>query len=204
MTHSCHLCDFKVDKIIRLQDHIKIVHEGLKLFCAICNKTFRSSDSLKHHVDSIHEDKNPFQCDVCGKRFPLPSKVKKHITMVHEKKMPYMCTQCDNGFITKILLEAHTQSFHNSENSSGLKVNEWFEMDFSAKFEFMKDYFNYEDKVARNDGLYQLHFQCVICLPKIKVLKVLSSVPLCNLKTHMKRVHPELKSDFEDLTRRRG
>ena len=71
---------------------------------------------------------------------------------------------------------------------------------FEEKFSHIKNFFKYEGKKEREDGLYQLTFSCVKCLPIKKSLKTLSSVPLSNLRTHLKSAHPKLKSDFENLT----
>ena len=71
---------------------------------------------------------------------------------------------------------------------------------FEEKFSHIKSFFKYEGKKEREDGLYQLTFSCVKCLPIKKSLKTLSSVPLSNLRTHLKSAHPKLKPDFENLT----
>ena len=34
-----------------------------------CGKVFSQKHDLKGHIESVHEEKKPFQCDVCGARF---------------------------------------------------------------------------------------------------------------------------------------
>ena len=66
---------------ISLNKHIKEVHKRKKneVICKICENTFRTQQSLKRHVVSIHEEKKLYECETCGKNFGLQQNLRTHI-----------------------------------------------------------------------------------------------------------------------------
>ena len=51
--------------------------------CSICGKSFKLKNTLKRHVDSVHEGKK-FKCDICGKDFNRKGSIAKHKLNAHK------------------------------------------------------------------------------------------------------------------------
>ena len=66
--------------------------EEIKKFeCQICEKYFENEQSLKTHIESVHEGIK-FQCEICGKEYSDKSNLKRHISSVHK------CKICEKNF----------------------------------------------------------------------------------------------------------
>ena len=72
-----------VVKSHNLKKHIKNAHEGEKLSCKSCDKSYTQSHNLKNHIKNVHEG-TKFSCKSCDKSFTQPHNLKKHIKIVHE------------------------------------------------------------------------------------------------------------------------
>ena len=46
-----------------------------------------------------------------------------------------------------------------------------------------------------------LKFRCVKCLPLKKVLKTSSQAPMSNLRVHLRKIHPDTMSEFDELVK---
>ena len=54
--YPCHICNKQINSRASLQNHIKVVHEGLRVHeCKYCNKLFGKKDNLKVHMTSCHK-----------------------------------------------------------------------------------------------------------------------------------------------------
>ena len=72
----------RVHNAQNLRNHVKCVHEGIKLFkFDSCDKIFSLSPILKNHIKTVHKFVN-FGCDSCNKTF---SSIKTHQKSVHDK-----------------------------------------------------------------------------------------------------------------------
>lgn len=60
--------------------------------CEICSRSFRDNVRLKEHMKSIHEGVKPHSCDVCGKSFHRLSNMKAHRALHFGHKCPH-CEQ---------------------------------------------------------------------------------------------------------------
>ena len=54
--------------------------------CALCNKPFEETSSLRKHVRIHHSDVMPFQCDMCDERFTAKSPLTEHARTHHSEK----------------------------------------------------------------------------------------------------------------------
>ena len=52
--------------------------------CEICCKTFSGMQSMKSHVESIHEGKKPFKCNICDASFSQKRILKEHVNMSNQ------------------------------------------------------------------------------------------------------------------------
>ena len=70
-------------------------------YCQICDAKYRDSRSLKYHIESVHEGKEPYKCNICNKGFSGEKNLKNHILTVHEDKKPFNCVICHLRFPSK-------------------------------------------------------------------------------------------------------
>ena len=68
---------------------------GRNLKCSICDYNCSDKESLKAHVNSVHENKKPYKCLVCDNIYCFKVNFEKHIALVHENKKPQKCLLCD-------------------------------------------------------------------------------------------------------------
>ena len=64
------------------------------------NEEFPNKISLRSHVQSIHDEKQPFKCDSCPSYFGQKYILTKHIKSVHEKN-----NVCKTYFLKKSYLK---------------------------------------------------------------------------------------------------
>ena len=74
MDIQCSICEesflsLKVLSKHKNEHHSKKDEEPKTKFCEICNKTFASRQSFKHHTITTHTKVYPVICDGCGKGF---------------------------------------------------------------------------------------------------------------------------------------
>ena len=89
-------------KEIRLKqsDHknLQSVHENKKPFnCTLCDLSFSIRGNLERHATSVHEGQKPFECSICYSRiYTRKEKLSEYIAVVHEGKEPFVCSTCDH------------------------------------------------------------------------------------------------------------
>ena len=54
-----------------LNAHIKIVHEGIKSKCSICDAIFSKKHNLKKHFARVHEGKKPIKSSIYDVSFTI-------------------------------------------------------------------------------------------------------------------------------------
>ena len=62
--------------------HVQSVHNGIRLPCDQCNKTFSCRDAVKKHKRRVH-DGIFHECAKCGKTFGEKSRLKHHMEARH-------------------------------------------------------------------------------------------------------------------------
>ena len=85
---------------------------------------------------------------------------------------------------------------NNLSNSNSLPNN-----DFSAKYAHLEEFFKFESSKLRQNGIHDMEFSCMKCLPVIKVLKTTTQAPMSNLRAHLKKLHSDLMCQFEEVTK---
>ena len=50
-----------------------------------------NKQTLKIHVESVHEEKKPYNCDICDYSFSRKGNMNKHVESVHGEKNPSKC-----------------------------------------------------------------------------------------------------------------
>ena len=86
--------------------------------CKICEKVFYSKQTLKKHINHVHEGfSENHKCEICGKVFPYKYNWVRHLKIMHNKtvdkikKIP-KCKHCDKIFSRPGLLKKHILTAH--------------------------------------------------------------------------------------------
>ena len=90
--------------------------------CTLCSKKFESNLKLERHVKVVHEGKKPNECPFCLFKTGLNQTVLKglidHVSMVHEGKKLYECSSCNYLFGYELQLKEHVLAVHEIKNST--------------------------------------------------------------------------------------
>ena len=83
--YKCEICpeDFSLKN--ELKDHIKRVHEKVRIECSVekCDKTFLYKAEIRRHIKKFHVDHKPHNCQFCEKAFATSIHKTNHETLVH-------------------------------------------------------------------------------------------------------------------------
>ena len=113
--HSCDSCEYKTKKKCNLKKHLQIVHQGLRINCQYCNKSYTQDSDLRHHLDRAHgidfQIKNRkiydyFTCEKCNYR-------NKGKAFNNHKCEPIKCTLCDFETKFESNIKGHMSKKHN-------------------------------------------------------------------------------------------
>ena len=129
---QCPFCDkFKLNKSIKkLFRHIELIHDSEnenELFqkianeydlymkqngahCDQCGNVFSCSDSLRNHIQNIHESEN-IVCSECADIFKSKSSLRYHMAVKHSK-VTITCEHCGHLYKEKRKLDRHIQTKH--------------------------------------------------------------------------------------------
>ena len=81
--------------------------------CKVCNKSFKSNQSLKAHQKFLHgKQVRGYECSYCGRKFMNASNRLRHQTVVHLKQRRYHCSNCDKSFSFRWVLDGHRAEKH--------------------------------------------------------------------------------------------
>lgn len=83
--------------------------------CEICSRNYRSSCSLKKHMQ-LHSNMKPYRCtfDGCKKSFARKFYLQNHL-LTHGEYKPFKCTICETRFNQKQNQLRHMKSYHNED-----------------------------------------------------------------------------------------
>uniref|UniRef100_A0A667YZC3 Transcription factor E4F1 n=1 Tax=Myripristis murdjan TaxID=586833 RepID=A0A667YZC3_9TELE len=85
----------------------KVNQEG-RYICQLCEKTFKTSNILRTHMNTHSEQKN-FTCDLCGTTFRTKGSLIRH-NRRHTDERPYRCNLCGQSFRESGALTRHLKS----------------------------------------------------------------------------------------------
>ena len=79
MCDECEKCFHQKSK---LNHHILVSHEGIRIPCDQCEKSFTQSRHLKDHVNEVHKGMKNHICQQCLKSFGIKGKLQWHTKTV--------------------------------------------------------------------------------------------------------------------------
>lgn len=69
--------------------------------CDQCNKRFRTSDLLTHHIDATHLKRKKFSCEICSASYASHQGLNFHRRLAHQGfRLPksHTCSICERSF----------------------------------------------------------------------------------------------------------
>ena len=131
---QCDVCKKVLKSSKGLKDHKRLVHEPPNLGCALCNKLFSRSWTLKNHIQlcgQMTRGQGDIPCDVCGNKFAHKASLKEHIRTFHttvltdgslivhtkfdstwKQKEEIVCQICLSSFKKRKYLKKHMITVH--------------------------------------------------------------------------------------------
>ena len=117
-TFSCEQCDYKTARPDSLKAHVDGVHEKkLKFLCNVCPYFTHASQNIRRHMKTAHERKKPFTCEDCEHSFNSPSDLRRHTEAVHLKIKNFKCEICSYSSYEQRQMRKHTIKVHEKVNS---------------------------------------------------------------------------------------
>ena len=85
----------------------KLRQNQIPLKCEICDKEFKTNNSLRSHFNIVHNFVKKHQCNICQKAFKLHSQLTLHLKITHENKKLHKCDSCGKSFSRAEHLKNH-------------------------------------------------------------------------------------------------
>ncbi|KAF6041044.1 hypothetical protein EB796_000632 [Bugula neritina] len=105
---TCPVCDKVFRSTSYLKHHMR-VHTGERPYkCRLCPKDFPTKDTFKKHL-LIHSGERSYKCGECGKLFKRISHAKEHLK-IHSDERPYHCNICQKSFKTANIFKVHERT----------------------------------------------------------------------------------------------
>ena len=120
--YKCPKCEFAHTLKKGLDSHMKTVHpvESALKICHICSYKTSTNQTLRNHIESVHEQIKNFSCphDGCDLKFYRERTMKKHFMLKHSSERPHKCEICGEAFAIKEKLQTHKRKVHEGKKYS--------------------------------------------------------------------------------------
>ena len=93
--------------------HLKLKAEAV---CSVCHKEFSNKDSLKRHINDIHEEKRRFKCLDCPLTFARSDNCFRHVESARANWRRHgvakVCNVCGEKYVAPTYHAAMTRDCH--------------------------------------------------------------------------------------------
>merc|ERR1711976_299892 len=94
----CKLCKEEFTSKHELNNHVLIVHEGIKpIMCPQCPMGFARNINLTNHIRYVHCEAT-YPCEKCDMKFKTKGSLTQHTLGVHTDGLPFQCSYCEKSF----------------------------------------------------------------------------------------------------------
>ena len=220
---KCTLCDKAYYTKKAINEHISVIHEGIKNQCEFCEVVLAGENNLRRHIQVVHMGIKPHKCELCSASFREKSYLRAHMKR-HNNERDYKCDLCPKSYLESRALRKHKLRVHEgksleeiygpnytkSKNNRTIKVN----CDVCGK-SVSKQYLK-EHIQAVHEG--KIPYKCVQCHDEFRTRRKLQQhirfdhegvqkpkCPTCdkefaderNLKDHIKEIHEGIKRNHK-------
>uniref|UniRef100_A0A1B0CLJ2 Putative transcription factor grauzone-like protein n=1 Tax=Lutzomyia longipalpis TaxID=7200 RepID=A0A1B0CLJ2_LUTLO len=108
-------CGKKLNSPKKLQIHMNNHKSPSKHECTLCQKNYKSEDTLLMHKKLQHTpmEERKFSCDICQRRFALVGALRRHmIVHVAKEDKKHVCKTCGQAFALANMLVSHIRRVH--------------------------------------------------------------------------------------------
>jgi len=133
---KCEQCGSEFTSKQTLKSHIQSLHEGIKKVCSFCLKPVAD---LARHIRTQHknEGKRDFACDLCPMNFRTNFSLQRHKETVHLKVKAWVCDLCEKSFGEKRDMIRHKNAIHFGIKN---KQSKWTCPECKVIFKLRRDY----------------------------------------------------------------
>ena len=109
---SCKQCNFKTGYGDSLKSHVESIHDKIRKSCTICSWKGNGKNLVKHKREMHFKPNNEhFKCDICRKEYSRNDHLKTHKDRDHFG-IRYPCPNCEFSSTSKGSLKIHISSKH--------------------------------------------------------------------------------------------
>ena len=172
----------------------------------MCSKSFYNNYRLKLH-EEVHikagelpepSDYEPLKDKVIGNKEDIENNHSENVKILKPKRIKrnFHCRECNKSFLDSWKQRRHERVHLKlkspEETIDGQTLGE-------AYNSYLKDFFQYEAAIRKENGKIVLKYSCLLCLPELKVI-ITQKNPIRYLGNHMRSIHPQLLCSFDKVT----
>ncbi|KAG5856195.1 hypothetical protein ANANG_G00005460 [Anguilla anguilla] len=99
----CHLANYRA----HLRGHAHARTPSAR--CRVCEASFDSEESLAHHLENSHFEKEFYQCDFCKRVFTCLTECQRHVDTHRREPRRHQCPRCQRHFRRRKSLARHME-----------------------------------------------------------------------------------------------
>lgn len=112
---KCNQCEKVFGAEKKLKMHINQVHANQTIICEICSRPLKSINSLKSHIQTVHEDLGDqprVPCLICGNLMKNQRSLEVHLKKHRASETDNVCKECGHHSASKGALWNHVRLMH--------------------------------------------------------------------------------------------
>ncbi|KAJ8388880.1 hypothetical protein AAFF_G00126360 [Aldrovandia affinis] len=109
--HRCAECGKQFCHLTNYRAHLRSHAQAPTVRCRICEASFESEESLAHHLENSHFEKEFYQCDYCKRVFTCLKECHQHVDL-HRRvpRLHHQCPKCERHFRRRKSLARHMEA----------------------------------------------------------------------------------------------
>ncbi|XP_059048978.1 RE1-silencing transcription factor-like isoform X1 [Achroia grisella] len=131
--------------------------------CPVCSKRFHEKNTLRRHIDIVHNKKRGLRCEYCTELFSSVSKLTRHVRS-HAGKRAYPCKYCNKSFLKSHHYTRHLRVKHRH----GANRTPFGDID-QYRCEQCEDTFSTQDELIYHSAIHATqNLTCPLCQEKFE------------------------------------